>query len=135
MHPRSLTQTHTQTQKGSSTGIRAALALTRPLGTLVLKSTVSPHAATTGGADAPPNWAELANAIVVDEKALVGSRCGPIGAALAMMARHAELRALLNAMVSEVFGIERGEEAMTRAAEKGVLKVQVVFDESGGEAK
>lgn len=58
------------------------------MGTVVLKSTVS---AVTGGkpgqqdaeggagagaAAAQPGWAELANDIVVNEKVLLGSRCG-----------------------------------------------------------
>ncbi len=81
---------------GSAGGIRTALALCRPMGTIVLKSTVS---AVTGGrpgqqdaaqaaeagtgtgagagaAAAHPCWAELANDIVVNEKVLLGSRCG-----------------------------------------------------------
>lgn len=58
---------------GSSSGIRTALALTRPMGTVVLKSTVS----STDAASTP--WAEVANDVVVNEKQLVGSRCGPGG--------------------------------------------------------
>lgn len=79
---------------GSAHGIRTALALCRPLGTVLLKSTVStlqppaaPATATTAGSEqgqqqgpaaataAAPTWAELANDIVVNEKVLVGSRC------------------------------------------------------------
>lgn len=55
---------------GSSQGIRLAAALTRPLGTIVLKSTCS----TVGDADAP-SFAAIANDIVVQELTLVGSRC------------------------------------------------------------
>lgn len=57
---------------GSSAGIRMAMHLTRALGTVLLKSTVS-----TSGDSSCPNqvsWAELANDIVVNEKTLVGSR-------------------------------------------------------------
>ena len=57
---------------GSSGGIEVALALTRPLGTVVLKSTCSlndPHM---------PQWSAVANDIVVNEKRLFGSRCGQL---------------------------------------------------------
>lgn len=57
---------------GSSAGIRMAMHLTRALGTVLLKSTVS-----TSGDSCCPNqvsWAELANDIVVNEKTLLGSR-------------------------------------------------------------
>jgi hypothetical protein len=53
---------------GSATGIRLSLAILRPLGTLVLKSTVSLTAKDV------PGWSELANDIVVNEKRIVGSR-------------------------------------------------------------
>lgn len=74
---------HTHT--GSSGGVTAALSLLRPLGTLVLKSTVSLADATQ------PQWAALANDIVVNEKVspwvrqgavfepLLCCRCGLLG--------------------------------------------------------
>ena len=55
---------------GSSEGILAALRITRPMGTLALKSTVS---VSQGGVQ----WAQVANDIVVNEKALMGSRWVP----------------------------------------------------------
>lgn len=55
---------------GSSQGIRLAAALTRSLGTIVLKSTCS-----TVGDDKAPSFAAIANDIVVQELTLVGSRC------------------------------------------------------------
>jgi hypothetical protein len=54
---------------GSSQGIRLAAALTRSLGTTVLKSTCS-----TVGNDNAPSFAAIANDIVVQELILVGSR-------------------------------------------------------------
>jgi threonine dehydrogenase-like Zn-dependent dehydrogenase len=54
---------------GSSQGIRLAAALTRSLGTIVLKSTCS-----TVGDDNAPAFAAIANDIVVQELTLVGSR-------------------------------------------------------------
>jgi len=57
---------------GSSGGILAALRLTRPMGTILLKSTVSEAPSGGGGVQ----WAKVANDLVVNEKTLVGSRCG-----------------------------------------------------------
>lgn len=57
---------------GSSGGIELALAVTRPMGTVVLKSTCS--LADTN----MPQWSAIANDIVVNEKRLMGSRCDPV---------------------------------------------------------
>jgi threonine dehydrogenase-like Zn-dependent dehydrogenase len=59
---------------GNAAGLAHALALVRPAGTLVLKSTIADHGsvATTG--------------VVVDEITIVGSRCGPFAPALAALA-------------------------------------------------
>ena len=64
---------------GSPAGIRLALALCRPLGTVVLKSTCSALEAPAGPGGAAPSsrapcWSEVANDAVVNEKRLVGSR-------------------------------------------------------------
>eukprot|EP00198_Chlamydomonas_reinhardtii_P001904 XP_001691240.1 predicted protein [Chlamydomonas reinhardtii] len=132
---------------GSAHGIRTALALCRPLGTVLLKSTVStlqppaaPATATTAGSEqgqqqgpaaataAAPTWAELANDIVVNEKVLVGSRCGPFDAALQLMAGDEGVRRLLRSMVAaELQLAAAGTAALERAASKGTLKVQVVM--------
>ncbi|GFR49783.1 hypothetical protein Agub_g11722 [Astrephomene gubernaculifera] len=151
---------------GSAAGIRTALALCRPLGTILLKSTVSTtqhtqqqsdqqqaeegaeklqtadgncttqHAkgegaatATASSCCAAPLWAEIANDIVVNEKVLVGSRCGPFDVALGLMERDAAVRQLLRYMISAELPLERGEEALALAATRGVLKVQLVMPE------
>ncbi|WIA29344.1 hypothetical protein OEZ86_011849 [Tetradesmus obliquus] len=112
---------------GSASSIRTALALTRAMGTLVLKTTVSLHD------PAMPGWSELANDIVVNEKTLVGSRCGPMDVALSMMQQHQELRQLLAAMTHKQLPLSQGVEAMALAQTKGVLKVQlVVHDATAG---
>lgn len=106
---------------GSASSIRTALKLTKPMGVLVLKTTVS--------LDDPsmPGWSELANDIVVNEKTLVGSRCGPMDVALNLMSKHAELRDLLKRMLQHEVPLADGVAAMSLAAEKGVLKVQLVM--------
>lgn len=114
---------------GSARGIRRALALARPAGTVVLKSTVSASASTGLG------WAEVCNAAVVQELALRGSRCGPMGAAVALLAASAEVRRLVRAMVSAEFPLSEGVAAMARARERGVLKVALVIaSEERGDA-
>ncbi|MEW5311409.1 MAG: hypothetical protein WDW38_003128 [Sanguina aurantia] len=110
---------------GSSAGIRMAMHLTRALGTVLLKSTVS-----TSGHSGCPNqvsWAELANDIVVNEKTLLGSRCGPIDLALRLMVKHGSLRSLVDGMTAHVVPISAGLSAMRLAATRGTMKVQVSF--------
>ena len=55
---------------GAPGGMQLALALTRPLGTVVLKSTCSLE-----GQSSTPQWSAVANDVVVQEKRVVGSRC------------------------------------------------------------
>lgn len=107
--------------------MRSALALTRPLGTVVLKSTVAAAAAAGGpsGDAAAPSWSEIANDLVVQEKRLIGSRCGPFDAALEMAARPA-VRALLGRMVAAAYPLSEGLAALEHAARRGVLKVQLI---------
>ncbi|GAB4815433.1 hypothetical protein N2152v2_002479 [Parachlorella kessleri] len=107
---------------GSSQGIRLALAVTRPLGTIVLKSTCS----MVGDTQMPP-WSEIGNDVVVQEKRIVGSRCGPFQPALDAM-REPRILQLLSRMVDAVLPIEQGLEALERAQQKGTLKVQVTMD-------
>ncbi len=95
---------------GSGEGLREALARVRPLGTVVLKSTVA------GETVAPMA------AAVVNEVTILGSRCGPFGAALAALADGSiDPRPLVTARYS----LNDAEEALKRAAEPGALKVLV----------
>jgi len=93
---------------GAATGFALALDLLRPQGVLVLKSTF--HGAT------PVDAAR----VVVDEIQVVGSRCGRFAPALALLERGA---VDVTNLVSEQMPLERGVEAMTRAATPGVMKV------------
>lgn len=65
---------------GSSQGIKLACAMTRPMGTIVLKSTCS--AVSDAGM---PAWSDIANDIVVNEKKLVGSRCDTLPCSVSVM--------------------------------------------------
>jgi threonine dehydrogenase-like Zn-dependent dehydrogenase len=96
---------------GSPAGLALALAIVRPRGTVVLKSTY---------AGKPP--LELAP-VVIDEVRIVGSRCGSIDRALvALDEKLLDPRPLVTA----TYPLERGEEAFAHAGRKGTLKVVVV---------
>lgn len=95
---------------GSADGLRAALAATRPRGTLVLKSTLALHPRV----DLAP--------LVIHEITLVGSRCGPFEPALRALA---DGRVEVDALISQRVPLARAEEALARAAAPGALKVLI----------
>lgn len=96
---------------GTPDGWQAALRLTRPRGTLVLKSTT-----------AAPVELNLAP-VVVDEITVVGSRCGPFPAALAWLAA-ADAPPVARLVAAE-YPLERAPEAWAHAARPGTLKVLI----------
>jgi threonine dehydrogenase-like Zn-dependent dehydrogenase len=90
---------------GKADGFTAAMAAVRPLGTLVLKSTV---AAETGMNLAP---------LVINEINVVGSRCGPFDAAIDMLAEGlVDPRDLITGR----FPLSRGVEALHAAAGENI---------------
>jgi threonine dehydrogenase-like Zn-dependent dehydrogenase len=95
---------------GTAAGFAAAVAATRPRGTLVLKSTVAEH----------PN-VDLAP-LVIHEIQVVGSRCGPFAPALRALAQH---DVDVAALVTDRFALSRTEDALGRAALPDALKVLV----------
>lgn len=95
---------------GSVSGFEAALASTRPRGTLVLKSTVAGR-----------HELDLAP-VVIDEIQLLGSRCGPFAPALAALAAG-EID--VASLVDDRIPLGRGDEALRRAAERGAKKVLI----------
>jgi threonine dehydrogenase-like Zn-dependent dehydrogenase len=93
---------------GAAPGFALALELLRPRGQLVLKSTF--HGKT-----------EIdAARIVVDEIAIVGSRCGRFGPALDLLKSGA---IDVESLISEEYPLSNGVHAMRRAGTRGVLKV------------
>jgi threonine dehydrogenase-like Zn-dependent dehydrogenase len=95
---------------GSADGFRAAVAATRPRGTLVLKSTLAEHPRV----DLAP--------LVIHEISVVGSRCGPFEPALrALSEGRVEVESLISARVP----LARAQEALARAAAPGALKVLI----------
>ncbi|MEW6616637.1 MAG: alcohol dehydrogenase catalytic domain-containing protein [Thermodesulfobacteriota bacterium] len=93
---------------GSPDGLEMAMELTRPRGTIVLKSTVAENREL----DLTP--------LVVDEKTLIGSRCGHFPPAI-----RALERGLIDVkpLVSGIYSINNGIIAFEEAAKKGALKV------------
>jgi threonine dehydrogenase-like Zn-dependent dehydrogenase len=95
---------------GTPSGFQAAQRLVRPRGTIVLKSTY--HG---------PVQADLSQ-LVVDEIRLVGSRCGPMDAALRLLA---DQRIDVIPLIHAEYSIDDAELALEHAARPGTLKVLV----------
>ena len=93
---------------GSPSGFELALNLLKPKGSLVLKSTVHDLTAID------------ASRIVVNEISIIGSRCGRFAPALELLKKNA---VDVDSLISDELPLTRGVEAMSRAAQKGVLKV------------
>jgi alcohol dehydrogenase len=93
---------------GSAEGLESATRMTRPRGTLILKSTL--HGLV------PIDTAK----IVVNEITVVGSRCGRFEPAIALLRSG---RIHVGEMVSDRFPLGEAPQAFERAAEPGVLKV------------
>jgi alcohol dehydrogenase len=93
---------------GSGEGLRQAVQMTKPRGTVVMKSTV--HG--TMRLDSAP--------MIVNEITLIGSRCGRFEPALRLL-RTGQVR--VNDLISEILPLKDAERAFRRAARPGVLKV------------
>lgn len=95
---------------GSVSGLTTSLALTKPRGTLVLKSTV---AATKEFNFAP---------VVVDEITIVGSRCGQFAPALKLLESK---RIDVKPLISDIFKLDDAITAFEKNKEKSSLKILV----------
>lgn len=93
---------------GSAEGFQQAVKMTRPRGTVILKSTL--HG--TVGVDTAP--------VIVNEITLVGSRCGRFEPALDLLKRGL---IPVEEMISEEFRLADASRAFERAAQKGAMKV------------
>jgi threonine dehydrogenase-like Zn-dependent dehydrogenase len=93
---------------GSPDGLRAAVSMVRPRGTVILKSTI--HGAVP--IDTAP--------VIVNEVTLVGSRCGRFEPALKLLASG---RINVADMIHERIPLANAPAAFERASAKGVLKV------------
>jgi alcohol dehydrogenase len=93
---------------GSQAGLRAAIRMVEPRGTIVMKSTVH--------GEIPLDTAP----VIVNEITLVGSRCGRFEPAIEML----RLGVIdVNSMISDRLSLATAPTAFARAAQPGVLKV------------
>ena len=99
---------------GSADGLRTAVSMARPRGTVIMKSTV--HGAVS--IDTAP--------IIVNEITLVGSRCGRFAPAIQMLGSG---RINVEEMISETHKLSGAPKAFARAAERGVMKVLLTSSE------
>ena len=93
---------------GSPEGLKQAAAMTRPRGTVVMKSTIHGLVAI----DTAP--------LIVNEITLVGSRCGRFEPALRLL-RSGKVR--VDEMISAEYPLSCATDAFARAAQKGTIKV------------
>ncbi len=93
---------------GSPSGLKKSLALAKPKGKVILKTTLAKR-----------EPVDL-NAVVINEIDLIGSRCGPFAPAIrALQKKLIDTRSL----ISKTYFLDEGTEAFKYASQKGVLKV------------
>ncbi len=100
---------------GSPAGLELALCAVRPRGTIALKSTYAGR----GEIDLAP--------AVVNEVAIIGSRCGPFSKAIGSLLRR---EVDVQSMISRTFKIERAVEAIQAAADRNNIKVLLKINPS-----
>ena len=93
---------------GAAPGFQLAMDLLRPKGRLVLKSTFNDKTMIDSAR------------VVVDEIAIIGSRCGRFQPAIDLLKKNA---IDLDSLISEEFPLSKGVHAMSRARTRGILKV------------
>jgi len=99
---------------GNPSGFDDALSLTMPRGTLVLKSTYK----------APLTF--NAGPVVVNELTIIGSRCGPMEKAIGIMATG---KVNPRPLVDDLYPLAEGVSAVSKAKEKGSLKILLTMDQ------
>lgn len=97
---------------GSPKGLKTAIQMVKPHGTIVLKSTCGPSL--SHPLDLTP--------VVIKEVGIIGSRCGPFDAALRLL-KNGLLD--VDSLITEVFRIEDGQLAFAKSREEGVLKILI----------
>lgn len=100
---------------GSASGLTTAMAMLRPRGTLVLKTTVAPGSSpgrVGEGIDLSP--------IVINELNVIGSRCGPFAEALDVLSREA---VDVVSLISRRMKLSDGVAALEAAKKGGAIKV------------
>jgi alcohol dehydrogenase len=117
---------------GSAAGLAMAMSLVRPRGKIIIKSSISPVPIPTGapvpGADHPA-WREPINLapIVLNEIQVIGSRCGHIPDALAMLASK---QVQVVPLITKRGKLEDGVQLL-EVARKGQIKVVMEHRRAG----
>jgi alcohol dehydrogenase len=93
---------------GSPDGLKDAVAMCCPRGTVILKSTVH--------GEVPIDTAP----VIVDELTLIGSRCGRFAPAIELLRSG---RVHVDRLIAGEFALDNAPAAFARAAEKGTLKI------------
>ncbi len=93
---------------GTPEGLRSAVKMVKPRGTVIMKSTVHGEVAI----DTAP--------VIVNEITLVGSRCGRFEPAMELLSLGT---VRVDNLIADRFPLSSAREAFARAAKKGVLKV------------
>ena len=93
---------------GSPEGLHTAVGITRPRGTIVLKSTIHDKL-----------QLDVAS-IIVNEISLVGSRCGRFEPALALLENH---RVNVTPLIAATYPLSDAPKAFEAAASRGMLKI------------
>lgn len=96
---------------GSASGLATAMAMLRPRGTLVLKTTVAPGQLGEGFDLSP---------IVINELNVIGSRCGPFAEAVDWLSREA---VDVVSLISRRMKLSDGPMVLEQAGRPGMLKV------------
>ncbi len=94
---------------GSATGLSEAMALCRPRGVIVLKSTVAVSASVN------------LSPVVIHELTILGSRCGQFRDGLSMMVQHPDMP--LESLITDRFPIEAAPAAFQLAARNTAVKI------------
>ncbi|MFK7789218.1 MAG: alcohol dehydrogenase catalytic domain-containing protein [Phycisphaeraceae bacterium] len=100
---------------GSASGLTTAMAMLRPRGTLVLKTTVAP-----GSLPGPLGEGLDLSPIVINELNVIGSRCGPFAEALDWLSREA---VDVVSLISRRMRLSDGPAVLEQAGRPGMLKV------------
>lgn len=95
---------------GTAAGLQRAISLCRPRGTLVLKTTV-----------AGEHSVDL-SMVVVNELALIGSRCGDMGRALSVLA---DGRIDPRPLIAARYPLDQAADALEHASRRGTLKILI----------
>jgi threonine dehydrogenase-like Zn-dependent dehydrogenase len=99
---------------GSPTGFSTALSLVRPLGTIILKTTIS------------GDYTLSLAPIVIDEITIIGSRCGPFPRAIAALSTG-EID--VTPLIGDELSLDDAEKAFALAAERGAKKILLVVND------